>query len=51
MLALHGEMLGGTKFNTSSSDCGAIGVNTKNHHFAGYKAGLREKEAGFYYIP
>ena len=29
MLVLHGEMLGGTRFNTSSTDCGAIGVNTK----------------------
>jgi hypothetical protein len=29
MLILHGEMLGGTRFNTSSSDCGAISVDTK----------------------
>ena len=29
MLVLHGETLGGTRFNKSSSDYGAIGVNTK----------------------
>ena len=29
MLVLNGEMLGGTRFHTSSPDCGAIGVNTK----------------------
>ena len=29
MLALHGEMQGGTRFNISYSDYGAISVNTK----------------------
>jgi hypothetical protein len=29
MLVLNGEMLGGPRFHTSSSDCEAIGVNTK----------------------
>ena len=29
MHVLNGEMLGGTSFNTSSSDCGVTGVNTK----------------------
>jgi hypothetical protein len=29
MLVLNGEMLGRIRFYTSSSNCGAIGINTK----------------------